>query len=212
MSNVTKTILILQLDSWTTAHSGASCRFLSTSCLPFFHFHCWNTHPHRSVHFEFWCVFIPTNASLDHWVLKWPPPADRVQLVRLVLLCTDCSSSLSPDVSVLCPAVQTVSSETYSLRHPACLHFIQTLAWSHSNQKDPASLCRAGKRRHTRWLIWIFGGGVSVTACRELPGSKWHPGVCEDDKCSVGQPQQGNKPLAIVQLTSFSKSAFLTSN
>lgn len=45
MSKVTKTILILQLDSWIAAHSRASCCSLSASSLPCLHT-VRDTHPH----------------------------------------------------------------------------------------------------------------------------------------------------------------------
>lgn len=175
MSKVTKTILILQLDSWIAAHSRASCCSLSAPSLPALHFH-WETSTPSTgsgqcrrprVHFNVAAFFarplsLAASCSSRQGPGCWPRPA-----------VSDRSFSLSRDVSVSCLAVQTVGGEVYSLRRPACLHFIQTLAWSHSNPEDPASLCWAGKRRHKRRLIWIFGGGVSVTACRELPQCFW---------------------------------------
>lgn len=57
------------------------------------------------------------------------------------------------------------------------VHFIQTLGWSHSNQEDPASLCWAGKEEAGPGRVKKKGGvegGVTVTACGELPDSNTH--------------------------------------
>lgn len=191
MSKVTKTILILQSDSWIAAHSGASCCALSTSSLPAFSpLPPWNKRV-RAVISPRSCVttlntaalFPPSRASrwtsCDLETVPFRPAGSGLLTERGVWVprpaVPDCSSSLNRGrISVLscCPNSQW-------------LHFIQTLAWSHSNQEDPASLCWAGKRRQGRgnkkkredWLIWMFGGGVWLTACRELPGSNTHPGA-----------------------------------
>lgn len=198
MSKVTKTILILQLDSWIAAHFGASCcspstcGLLSPLCRP-------NTHIHTvPPSYESSQALINScdSATLSHcdtWVelhlvLKCAVPADGVWsglrcaawLLRPAE--PDHCFPLNWDVSASCPAVQTVTSEAFSLRRPASLHFTKTLVGSHSNQEDPVSLCRAGKRRRVhgrRRLIWMSEGGV-----RESPGSPIPPGACGDMKCS----------------------------
>lgn len=86
MSKVTKTILILQRDSWTVAHSRASRRFLSTSRLLFSHFHRRSAHLHR-----------PRRSQLGSFPL---------------LLCST-SAPLSPEICLLSlPDAQVVLAET----------------------------------------------------------------------------------------------------
>lgn len=162
---------------------------------PLFPLPLWHTHPRRprcsvqpmqkSVKGVEWQLQ-PRYFTIRTWTsisLRTPIPADRIRVTRRVLQSPIAASLWAG--TYLCPVLLFRQRWTYSLRRSACLHFTHALARSHSNQEDPASLCRAGKRRHQRTLIWILGGGAFVAAFRELPGLNKHPGTCGDAKWSL---------------------------
>lgn len=153
-----------------------------------------HTHTPTCVHHPNWWSLDGPSDSPDTsqqegslWMNFVPAWLQRVVSVRLPRPAVpDLSFYLKLNWCVFCAAVRPV-------RLSVCLHFIQALVWSHSNQEDPASLCWAGRRRSAqcgrRRLMWIFGGGVRVTACMELmvqtqthARTHTHPGVCRDAK------------------------------
>lgn len=208
MSKVTKTILILQLDSWIAAHSGASCCALSTSSLLSVSTSTVkHTHPRRPRRPDLRCRNLSEKPSdncnaatlFSHQEtcvelhLKGPVPADRVRVAHRAR----CLAAAS------CRARQQLLFEPGRISVlPCCpnsqwLHFIQTLAWSHSNQEDPASLCWAGKRRQGRgqkkkkrgWSEYL-----EVESGWQLGGSslvQTHILVLEGAKCSSGSVSTG---------------------
>lgn len=134
MSKVTKTILILQLDSWIAAHSGASCCSVNLSP-PLFPLPLWNTHPRRprcSVQpmqsqskksndsYNTPTLFHHQNLNFNksaNAYSSWQDPGYPPRPAE-----SDRSFSLSRDVSVSCPAVPTVSGEpTHWGAQPACI-------------------------------------------------------------------------------------------
>ncbi len=211
MSKVTKTILILQLDSWTAAHSGASCCVLSTSSLLFlFPPPPWNRHIHafhaawtydaESVR-ESWVttVTLPRYSPSERLALNFFRPWKPFQLTGSGLLpelgvclprpaVPDSSFSLNRDVSLSCPAVQTVSG-CISYRHwPEVIATRRILP--HCVGQERGGRARApppSPKKREGWSEYL-----EVESGWQLVGSsliQTHILVIQCAKCSLGQSQ-----------------------